>query len=173
MFFCGFLCDVIIKWLLVYFYRMSKNLKIALGIVGLACATAFGITAFAATAPNDPPVLPPPGCGDGICASVEEAMYCPQDCGKQGNGGTTETPPIYVPTCGDGLCILETSASCPLDCGTVGGGGTGTGGSDGSGGSGSDGGSGSSAARQLLIKQILEQLVAVLTELVGLLIAQR
>jgi hypothetical protein len=48
-----------------------------------------------------------PGCGDGVCTSLENCRVCPGDCA---------TCPIV---CGDHACDAptETVASCHADCG--------------------------------------------------------
>ncbi len=107
---------------------------------------------------TDPPEPSEPVCGDNVC-EVGESRTCPADC----DGTTWE--------CGNGICEEgETYNSCSADCPAPPTDGDDDDDDDDGGGAG--GGAGSSA-RNLLIQKILEQLIAVLQQLIALIIAQR
>lgn len=169
-------------------YQKKFSWRLLLVVLGLFFAGA--LSAYAVSDPNTPPpyypqcgdnicstgevttcpadcdVTDPPEyeCGDNIC-SVGEITSCPADCDQT-------DPPETDWTCGNGICEAgETHNSCSTDCPAPPAGG-GDDDDDDDGGGGSWGGSGSSA-RDLLIKQILERLIAVLQQLIALIIAQR
>lgn len=119
------------------------------------------LSVYGATTPpdTDPPEYE---CGNGVCSADErEAGTCPADC-------DTTDPPEYE--CGDDICsAYEMEAgTCPLDCSASPNDDEEDDDEDSGGSSG-----GGSSSRNLLIQRILEQLVAVLTELINLIIAQR
>lgn len=88
-------------------------------------------------APNDPPPMETPTCGDAVCAASEIGV-CTTDCGTgnpsqevcgnnkcEGNEPTTCVADCATSgaVCGNGQCeAAETNATCPGDCTTGGGG---------------------------------------------------
>ncbi|MCY1072565.1 DUF4215 domain-containing protein [Nannocystis sp. RBIL2] len=75
----------------------------------------------AETCPRD---FPGPGCGDGVCAPLEDPARCPTEChpGSCGDGTCElhENAAICAedctPGCGDGVCQADEEAACARDC---------------------------------------------------------
>ena len=110
----------------------------------VASDTAVSTDAAASTdAGSNPPDVPAPVCGNGVCQAGETAQNCPADCQSTGGGQGTWTcgdakcdigEEFYCqadclgPGCGDGVCKWpETSQACPADCKSSGGSGGGGG----------------------------------------------
>ncbi|WP_434422234.1 DUF4215 domain-containing protein [Nannocystis pusilla] len=73
------------------------------------------------TCPRDFPGL---GCGDGVCAPLEDPARCPTEChpGSCGDGtcelheNAAVCPGDCTPGCGDGVCQADEEGACPRDC---------------------------------------------------------